>query len=90
MCDIIWNDYIRNVNYPKHSNCYDQSEIHCLVRMNDGEIWNAYWLTGLDYHGESFTGWKFTSFWGEGFIWEYEESDWAGRKVVAFAYMDKL
>ena len=63
MCDTIWYDYIRNVNYPKCYNCCDQSEIHCLVKMDDGEIWNAYWVTDFYYHGESFTGWKFLPIW---------------------------
>lgn len=86
---IVWNKYERYNNEPKH-HPLDNSDIPCLVKMSDGEIWNAYWVIDFDYHNEPFTGWMFRSVCGDYYIWEEDDKDYKNRKIIAFAYMKDL
>lgn len=89
---MVWHKYEKySENQPRNKSSFDRSDIPCLVKMSDGEIWSACWIFDYtDYHHRDFEGWRFRSMWGEDYIWEDEENDWAGRKVVAFAYMNEI
>jgi hypothetical protein len=84
-CHIHWHPYKRNSLEPEH-HPLDNSEIPCLVKMDDGEIWIAKWVIDDDYHRHPFTGWVFQSFWGDIFYFE-EDNETYGREVIAFAYI---
>lgn len=87
---IVWQEYKKYCDEPRNESLFDRSEIPCLVKMSDGEIWNAYWVFDFDWYNQAFTGWMFRSMWGEYYVWEDEENDWEGRKVVSFAYMKDI
>ena len=82
---IVWNEYKKYCNEPRRKSLFDRSDIPCLVKMSNGEIWSAYWVFDYDWHDKPFTGWKFRSMWGDYFIWDNEND--SSEKVVAFAYM---
>ena len=87
---ILWQEYKKYCNEPRNESLLDNSAIPCLVKMSDGEIWNARWVFDFDWHNKAFTGWMFRSMWGEYYILDDEEHDCDGVEVVAFAYMKDI